>query len=415
MLIEAKETEYCKLQVHYEADADQIESKKMEVLTAFKDAPVKGFTKKAPLDAIRLYYAREIDNALKQALSEEGFHQTLGDQNVKPFSMPQFSNVQLTKNKFMCDMEFNIRPKFTVAQYKEMQIPKQPLDFNIEEEVAKSLENLRKRFGESEPFKDDEFVQTTDILIIDYDCFDGDTKLDAASGQGQIINVGQSMLPGFDDNLLGMKSGDTREFFIKAPETSLPSFAGKELKFVVSLTMGSKVIPVPLTDELAKKVGLATLDEVREQIVGMAQAKQQDLERTKNSQQILNKLLVDNDIKIPIWLTSSEAKMLASNSGLEWETIPEMDKEQYLRAAEKNVKVALILDEIRDNEPDAQLSDQEVLSAIDERLKKMYNSQEDVEKMMRNMGQNGELQIMAARMKDEHCIDFLIKNAKIVE
>ena len=56
MEIQIRETEQCKLSVHYEASSDEIKAKKVEVLGAFKNAPVKGFRPGiAPMDAIRLY------------------------------------------------------------------------------------------------------------------------------------------------------------------------------------------------------------------------------------------------------------------------------------------------------------------------------------------------------------------------
>lgn len=415
MEIQTKEPEYCKLEVHYEGNQEEIDLKKNEVLVAFKNAPVKGFTKQPPMDAIRLRYAKEIDAALKQALCEEAFHNTLFQENVKAFSSPQFSNVMLTRNKFICDFTFNIRPKFTLGQYKDLEIPKQAMNINIDTAVEKAIQNLRIKFGDSKPYTEDEFVVMDDMIIIDYEVFDGDKKLDILSTQGQIVNVGQSTIANFDDNMLGMKVGEVRNFNIKVTEDALPSFAGKELKFVVTLVAGSKLIPCPLTDELARKAGQTTLEELRQQAVGICQAKQQETERNLHLQQILERLLTNTDIKVPDYLSLSEAKYLTSRSNVEWDTLETQDKEHYLKMADKNVKVALILESIREEEPEMQLSDQEVIEIIRNNYKMMKLSDQDIDKAMMEKNKTGELSVLAARLRDEHSCNILIQWSKFVE
>jgi len=416
MQITAQEIEYCKLKFHCEAEADQIDNKKTEVLMLFKDLPVKGFRKgvKASMDTIRIAYAKEINNSLKQALAEEAYHNALFDQDVKAFGAPQFSNISLADKKFVCDFECLVRPKFELKQYKELEIVKKPSAFNVEEEIEKTIEGLRNKFGESRPFEEADFVQTGDTVIIDYEAFCDGVKIESISGQGQLMNVGQTTLPGFDENLLGMKNGEVRQFYIKAPEDSMPSFAGKEIKFVVSLAMGSKTTPMSLGDELAQKAGKATFAELREFVVGFIQAKIQEEERAKNIEQITKLLIAEHDIKVPSWLSLSEAEYLVANSGLKWIDLPDTDKEHYLNMANQNVKLSLILEAIRDKEPEAQLSDQEVLASIEQNLGSVKTKKE-IDEFMMQLNKSGRLSLLATRMRDEYVLDFILKNTKIIE
>src|ERR1019366_3374562 len=188
--IEVKETEYCKLQVDYETDKDQINLKRDEVLKAFKDAPVKGFRPKtASLEVIKIQYRKEIQDATKRALMEQAFHDTLFEKELKPFGTPNFTNSLLQGNKFSCSFEMQTRPTFELAPYKKLELPKQPVQFTIEELTQQFLQELRLRFGESIPFTETDFVQANDNVIIDYDCFSGDIRLDNLCLKGELLTI----------------------------------------------------------------------------------------------------------------------------------------------------------------------------------------------------------------------------------
>lgn len=415
MEIRVEEKEYCKLMVNYQADPEAVENKRSEVLMAFKNAPVPGNRKnKASLDSIRIYYYSQIENALKQAMMEQAFHDTVAQENVSAFGVPEFVDSDLKRNKFSCSFSFNIKPKFELAQYKGLEIPTPDVKFDVVEQAEKMMEELRVRYGESAPYKEDEFVQMKDVVILDVEAFDGETKIESSSAEGQILTVGQSGLPGLDEAILGMKIGETRNVILQIPKDSLPSLAGKEIKFVITLVMGSKVSPMPLNEELAKKAGKADLEELRNYVMNFASVKRQEVERSSRSEQIINRLLANHQIKVPNFLSLSEAKYLAANSNTDWEILPDQDKERFLEMAEKNVKLSMILDAIRSEEPEAQLSDQEVLSSLEGLLGKS-KSKDEVEKMMAQMSKTGQLNVLAGRMRDEFTMDFLIKQSTFID
>lgn len=413
MEITTNEIEYCKLQVNYEADKDKINLKRDEVLKAFKDAPVKGFRPKtASLEVIKIQYRKQIDDATKRALMEQAFHDTLFEKELKPFGTPNFTTSFLQGNKFSCSFEMQIRPSFELAPYKNLELPKQPIQFTTEELTQQFLQELRIRFGDSIPFTESDFVQMGDNVIIDYDCFSGDIKLDNLCVKGELLTVGRSQLEGFDNNLLGMKVGDVRDFLITVPDTGLPSIAGKLVKFSATLIMGSKIQPMALDDELAKKMEKKNFAELLQYCTGMASAKVNEMQRQAQVQQLSAKLVADNEIKVPDFLKLSEAQYLVASAKLKWEELKEEDINKFLSVGETNVKLSLILEQIREKEPEAQLSDQEILSMLSNSAKQ--NGQ-DPDKLLKSMSDTGYLMVLANRMRDEFVLDFVLKQAIIVE
>lgn len=415
MQIEVVEKEYCNLDVHYEAGEEQIDNKRTEVLSLFKRAPVKGFRKgKASLDAIKMFYKAQIEESLKRALAEEAYHNTLFEKNIKAYGAPDFKSILLQKDKFTCDFSMRKKPDFELAEYKGLEVPKPAPDKDAVSLYEEILQDVRVRFSEQVPFTEDDFVQTSDNVILNYKVYDGEAHLSDFDALGEMATVGKSRMPGFDDAILGMKAGETREFSLNVPvEGVLPSVAGKTLKFVVDLVTGSKINPAPLNDELAKKCNKKDFEELQSFLMSMATSKVSEIEKAKLLNEVSNRLVADNNFEVPGWLQLAEAKTLAMQANVDWNLTSDEVKKVYLDSATKNVKLSLILDKIRDAEPEAQLSDQETIEIIKGALSK--GSDEDITDRLKQMNMSGYLPVLVARVRDEHTLDFVLNNLKIVE
>lgn len=415
MKIEVKELESCRMLVNYEADAEQIMNKRGEIMDAFKKAPVPGFRPgKASPDAIRSHYRSQIEESLKRALAEDAYHNTLFEKKYRPHGAPRINSALLNDGKFVCEFELFTKPDFELFNYRGMDIPKPHETATVTELTEKLLQELRVRFGEAAPYVEGDFIQTGDNVIVDYSgSVDGEKNANLCA-EGEMLTVGQSQLLAFDDNILGMALGETRNFSLTVPENGLPSLAGKKVDFEVTLTMGSKSNPCPLDDELAKKLGKETFIELKELVQGSASAKSQELTKQALLDAVVNRLLQDNVFPVPNWLSVSEAKYLVHQSKMDWETLADSDKEKYIEMAERNVRLSLILDKIRETEPEAQLTDQEVFDMIKRNLANS-KTQTSLDDVIKEMNRTGYLQILFSRIRDEHALDFVIKTVKIVE
>lgn len=415
MQIEVQEIEQCKLSVKYVADAEEIFNKRGEIIQAFKKAPVPGFRKdKAPLDAIKVHYRNQIEESLKRGLAEDSYHNTLFEKKLKPHGAPRFNSLLLADGKFTCEFELYTKPQFELSNYLELEIPKPHEEKNVTELTEELLQNLRVRFGEATPYSESDFVQTGDNVIVDYfGTLDGE-KLNQLGAEGEMFTVGSSNLSQFDDNILGMSLGQTREFDLLIPEAAIPSLAGKTVHFTVTLNMGSKITPCPLNDELAIKLGKNNFLELKEFAHATAGASLQNKQKNSINEAVALRLIGMTTISVPNWMSLSEAQYLAHQSKMDWTVMSDEDKERFLVAAEKNVKLSLILDKVREDNPEAQLTDQEVFDIIKQNIS---NTKTDatVDDIIQQMNKSGYLQILFSRIKDEYAMDFITKNIKLVE
>lgn len=415
MQIEVKEVEPCKLSVHYEADTLEVLNKKSEVINNFKKAPVPGFRPgRASVAAISIHYRDQIDDALKRALAEDAFHNTLFEKKIKPHGAPLFNAMLYTGGKFSCDFEVFVKPEFELGTYKNLDVPKPVDPISTIDLSEKMMQELRMRFGETSPYSAEDHVINGDNVILDYEGSINGEKIENLSAEGEMLTVGLSALTEFDSNLIGMKMDETKEFDMVVPENGMPSLAGKVVHFKVTVNIGSRTIPCALNDDLAIKLGKKDYAELKEFVNATAAARVSNNLKLSVNEAICNLLVDSNKINVPTWMSVSEAKYLAHQSKLDWDTLADQDKEKFLLMANKNVTLSLVLDKIRELEPESQLSDQEVFEVIKQNLAKT-KVDKSLDDIIKEMNRTGYLQILFSRIRDENTLDFIVKNARIIE
>ena len=415
MQVETKELDYCKLSFHCVCDEEEVKNKKSEIVSLFKKLQVPGFRKgKVPNDIIEVYFKDQIKQSLQKAMAEYVFHSAMFEKQVQPMGFPEFTQVDLNNNKFTCGFVSNVKPTFTLNKYFEMEIPFVSKAESALDVSQKILQDLRRKYSEFTPYTADDYVQEGDNIVITYTGYVNDVKNNAISAEDELFIVGDSPIKEFDSNLYGLKLGEKKDIFINFPEDSLPSLANKTIKFEIEVKSGMKVSLHPVDDELAKKSGKEDLNDLKKYLNGIAIAREQEIKNKEKTDLICNKLVAENNFQIPTWLSSMEAKYLASNSKVNWDTLPDVDKEKFISMAERNLRLSFILEKIREEQPEAQLTDSEVIDIIKHGISNNVASNK-MDQTMKELFESGYLQIMATKVKDEHTLSFLCKNTKFID
>src|SRR5260221_161016 len=100
----------------------------------------------------------------------------------------------LADGKFTCEFELHTKPDFELAQYKQLEIPKPDLPYTETEITEKMLQELRVKCGETVPYSTDDFVQSGDNIIIDYEATLDGAKIDTLCAKGEMMTVGSNQL-----------------------------------------------------------------------------------------------------------------------------------------------------------------------------------------------------------------------------
>lgn len=414
MEITVKEVEYCKVDVHYEMDvADVFDEKSSEVAHRLRHKQIPGFrTGKAPVSIIKQYFKSQIKDETVNEFANDAVQNTIAEKNLKLFGKPQFNGYSLNGGKFICDFSMFIQPTFELKEYKGFDIPKPKQAETADALAQKTLQEIRVANGEEAQFTETDVIAMGDNVVIKYSCtIDGKT-VERLCADNELVRIGKTPIPEFDEHLVDMKAGEEKTFTIKLPEDGNDALAGQMATFTVSVILGSKVAPAPLDDELAKKVGLKSLQELNSAVQAMSGNRVKEMENAGVLNQISARLVANHDFKVPSWLTLAEAKYKVVNDGINWDEMEDFRREQYLGIAERSVRLTLVLNKIREEEPNAQLTEEETLATLKQGLAKQVS---DVDEAMKALYKNGQLPSLYNRVKDEYALEFIRGTCKIVE
>lgn len=218
-------------------------------------------------DALNDLLPRAYQKALTE-LEDEDF-ELVGEPSIDIKSMEKDADWEIIA-------EVPLKPEVTLGDYKNIEVTKQDRTVT-DEDVADELESRRQRAVEL-ALKDDA-AEEGDTVVIDFEGYKDGEKFDGGSAENHSLELGSGQfIPGFEDQLIGAKSGDEKDVEVTFPEEyGAEELAGQDVVFkVVIHEVKEKRVP-ELDDEFAKDVDdeVETLDELKDKI-------RQQLEKSKD-------------------------------------------------------------------------------------------------------------------------------------
>ena len=401
--VQSNELEYCKFQVQYLSDPKDVEDKRNEALfelnKELKKRPLFGFRKgKAPLNLIKNKFKKEIENFVSPKMLAKAYEEILFETKIDPIGTPQVVRSELVNDKYFCEMYILGKPKFELGEYKNFEIPaweskKVP---SVDQMFNGYLQQLREKHSELTPFEDSDELKMGDQATLDLRIIEDQEVENANIQEGILYTVGSGMYEGFDSELLGMKIDDSRLFDLKSGE--------KTLSFRAKLNMGLRPVPCSSDEELAERVGEASFEGLKTKILAHCEQEVKRMEKINLQQAVSEKLLSNHQFKIPDWMVSGETEQLCKTAGIKEPT------EQLIKQAEKNVRLSLILEEIRTKEPDAQVSDMELINL----LKRQVKDDPKLGQLIVEMEKSGQIGMWLAQSRVNFVLDWVIGTSKVV-
>lgn len=397
-MLEVNEVEYCKVNVKYTAAPEVVVEKTKKALDELRKLPVPGFRPGKATDiAIKARYKLRIEQFIKNEMANHAYDDILYETKIQPIGQPQVLDLRLDGNNFNCEMLFLKKPEFELKEVKGLEIPNPHQTVTQAQYVEELLQELRTKNGDSIPFGDGDFIQLGNVITMDYTVGDN-------VQEGVLYTVGQNLLPEFDDNIIGMAPGEEREFNVLLNEVKTP--------VKVTFHMGMKKQLCPLDDVLAQKVGLSTLQDLRNTVEGVAGNRLKQHRDAQLADQISKRLLAMHDFEVPEWLILMEEQSLVQRNNINLSEATDELKAELNTKAKDSIKFALILDSIRKELPEADLSDEEVINLIKNRVNAQGNNPDE---FLQKAHKDGTLLGLVASLRNEVTLQYLIDNAKIVE
>ena len=254
-----------------------VESDAAEFSKAVNDAYLKnrssisipGFRKgKAPRAVIEGMYGPEVfyQDAMDE-LAPAAYEFGVKEAGLRIVGAPSISDVDITDDKTVVyTFAVSVYPEVTLGQYKGLEAPKAAAEVT-DADVEVELNSTRKRNARMLDI-DDRPAQLGDTANIDFDGYLNGERFDGGKAEGYALELGSnSFVPGFEDQVVGMKIGEEKDINITFPEEYTPELAGKDVVFKVKLNSLTTPELPELDDEFAKDVSeFDTLEEYKNSI-----------------------------------------------------------------------------------------------------------------------------------------------------
>lgn len=419
-----------------------------------KSASLKGFRPgQAPISVIKQFYGDDVRHRVLHTLIDESFDAAVRQESIRPVGYPKIDTSAHKTGEGAHDHDIQenqdliytatveIFPEVKAKGYTGLKLSREEVkvtDEMVEKVVGNFLDShaqlvpvegglaLADGTTSSRPAQKSDFVDATFSggLVTE----SGVQLRDDMKGS-RLIEIGSnSMIPGFEDQLIGMRAGETKTFKIRFPEdygagtemASAKALANQEAEFTVTAKeIKEKKLP-ELNDDFAKQMGYESVADLR------TKAKEfLNRERTKESDNKLQSALVaalveKNPFDLPTAMIDSQTQVLAQDwsEELKQQGYPEKLIQEIIRGdlkslrtrAESQVRASLILESISEQEK-VTVSESEIkteMELISKSSKIELSQLEDY--YAKNPGRKGDLEF---RMRQERTIKFLLDKAAI--
>lgn len=386
---------------------------------------IPGFRKgKAPQKIIEANYGKGVFyNDAIDILFPEVYPKAIDELKLEVVDRPSIGIEEISKeNGVVISVEVDVMPEFEVKDYKGVEVKKEETLIS-EEEVELELKERANRNARLLSVEGKE-IESGDTAVIDYEGFDNGVAFNGGKGENYSLVIGSNtFIPGFEDQLIGKKSGDEVDVNVTFPtEYHAKELAGKPVVFKVKVN-DVKVKEVPtLDDEFAKDTSeFDTLAELKEDIKTNLQKRADENSKNKMKNDIIEKVCENTEIEIPNGMIENQVDNLIMQlnyqlqyQGMNLDTLLKMTvrniedlREERREDAKKQVKAELVLNKIATLE-NIEVSEEEVDKEI-EKMASIYNMEAD--KLKSTMGP--EINNLKEDMKLRKVVDFLLENAVI--
>ena len=377
-----------------------------------------GFRKgKAPLKMIEKFYGEGVfyEDAL-DIVYPDVVSDAIKEAGIEPVAAPHDLDVtKIGKDGVEMTMKVTVKPEITIENYKGIEADKGDASV-VADDVKKELASMQERNARVVTV-DDRKAKKNDIAVIDFEGFVDGVAFDGGKGENYELTLGSGQfIPGFEDQIIGHKTGDEFDVNVTFPTEYTPELAGKEAVFKVVLhEIKMKELPA-LDDDFAKDVDdeVETLAELKKKIkADLSEKKKEDVERDFESA-VLEKVveLVEGEIPEVMYDNKLEDDVKDYENRLAQQGIPLDTYLQYMGMDRDKFKASM-----RDNAV-KQVKLQLAVEKIAE-LEKIEASDEEAEAKLKEMADAYQLDVEQVKkwvnIEDvKKTVDFLVANAKAI-
>jgi trigger factor len=409
----------CKRSLEFEIPVEEVEKTEGRVTESLKSrVRLPGFRPgKAPVSLIKSRFQSEIRSEVIESLIPQTFRERVAKEEIKVIGTPDITDLHFEQGEpIRFKAEFEVAPEVTLGTYRELPV-KYAEPTVTDEEVDKRLEAMRESKADYVNV-DPRPIEKGDFVVSHLKSVSG---LEEAVDQESLqMEVGaEDTLPAFNEALLGAQPEETKEFDVTYPEDyGSEKLAGKTARFQLTpKVIRRKELPA-LDDEFARDLGdYQTVNDLKEAVRTSIFREKQYAAQQEAKEALIDKLVESHDFPVPETyvdyqienqtrarlreLTGQDVDL--SKLNLDWKDIKEKQRDKAVR----NVKAALVLDKIAEQEHIGATKEE-----VDHELQHIAKREREAVPVLRaRFEKDGTLGRIADNIRTEKALNFLFEQA----
>ncbi len=384
-----------KRQIKVIVPATDMEAKLAERLSAAKDkVKINGFRPgKVPMQHMRKMYGKSFMAEVVNEILSNSTRSILEDRGEKAAMQPEVTMTEdeaeaekiLAGNAdFEFSLDYEVLPPIEEKDLSTIKIERLVYDVP-ESEVEEQVERVADSARTYEPKKGK--AELNDRVTFDYlGKIDGVPFEGGAAEDSDLVLGSNQFIPGFEEQLVGVKEGDESTITVTFPEQyAAEHLAGKEATFDIKVKAVAKAGKLEINDDVAKQLGLESAEKLREIVKGQIESQYGSVTRQKAKRKLLDALdeaykfeapskLVDAEFN-NIWAQVNNDLAQAGRTFEDEDTNEIEARAEYMRLAERRVRLGLVLADIGEKAA-VQVSDDEMQRALFDQIRRIPQSQQ---------------------------------------
>ena len=380
---------------------------------------------KVPANLVRKMHGEQLHAQVVNDTIQSSVDELMKDKGLRPAMQPTVAlkdGYDQGKDAEI-DVSLEILPEIDTPDVEGIKLERLvvPVDESAIDETLQRIADQNKTFKDAAKTKK---AAEGDQVIIDFvGSIDG-VEFEGGKAEDAPLVIGSgTFIPGFEDQLKGVKTGDEKVVKVTFPEEyQAEHLAGKDAEFAVTVKAVKTPEDSKIDDEFAKNLGLESADKLRELVKAQMEQETAGLTRTQMKRQLLDALAAGHDFAVPEGMVDAEFEQIWQQLTQEAsrEEDPEAalkeiegERDDYRRIAERRVRLGLLLSEIGQANG-VQISSQE-MSMLMQPAAQQYR-REDRERFMQFI-QNEPMAAaqLRAPLYEDKVVDFLFEKAEIEE
>ncbi len=379
---------------------------------------------KVPLKLLRTRFGQSARGEILESTINESTQAAIAEKALKPAMQPKVELVTFEEGK---DLEFSIKlevlPEITAADITGVELTR-PTAPVTDEELGKAMDEIVQGRRTTEVVSEKRGAKKGDAVVADFvGTIDG-VEFEGGKAQGATIEIGSGQfIPGFEDQLIGAKAGETATVKVNFPDDyGVKTLAGKAAEFKVDVKELRTFKAPELDDEFAKQMGDADLAALKTRLNGFLQSNHDATSRLRMKRQLLDKLADGHSFPVPQGMVDIEfesiwrqMEQVMKNGQLDQEDIGKSEDElktEYRSIAERRVRLGLLLSDIGQKNG-VLVSQDDLTRALTQEAMRYPGQEQAIFQFYQSNPQA--LEALRAPIFEEKVVDFIFTKAKVTD